>query len=437
MGNEIFIENKKVSVKPLRNGLEAIQKLQPPKTPKGCRSFAGVVNFLSMFCPELQKLLKPLYNLTRKGRQFYWGGKEQQDSFVEIKHRLMKPLVLHMPNKTGRFHLYSDTSKFVTGSTLYQIQGGKPKLIAYASKRLPEAAKNDSITELELCGLAINIASFAHLLKRVDFDTIVDHLALTHIIKSKAEPATTRIKRLLELISSYSFNLYYMKGKDMILSDFLSQQKNDDSDHSEIIPISFNAYDILEGNRNIDIHKRNDEKYLIQTCFQAKTSSTKLPEVHGVRKELNPNLRPEKQHAMPKQGITEKPQIGQGRAGLRRRRRPEPDHINQLSDVTGRISGGSKIVTGKTNSSKHTNSVHDRAINNDKLSHQMFYYTQIHFINLHQCIKIQIKLAKLTKMLVSIWTLQKTHHFREESYLKQFRDQTNHFSKTLKNLKIS
>ena len=58
-------------------------------------------------------------------------------------------------------------------------------------------------------------------MKKVDFDAIVEHLALTHIIKSKAKPATTRIKRLLELISSYSFNLYYMKGKDMILSDFL------------------------------------------------------------------------------------------------------------------------------------------------------------------------------------------------------------------------
>ena len=224
MGNEIFIENRKVCVKPLRNWLEAIQKLQPPKTPKGCRSFAGVVNFLSMFCPELQKLIKSIYDLTRKGRPFHWG-KEQQDSFIEIKHRLVKPPVLHMPNKSGRFHLYSDTSKYATGSALYQIQGGKPKLIAYASKRLPEAARNYSITELELCGLAINIASFAHLPKRVDFDAIVDHLALTHIIKSKAEPATTRIKCLLELISSYSFNLYYMKGKDMILSDFLSKQK--------------------------------------------------------------------------------------------------------------------------------------------------------------------------------------------------------------------
>ena len=81
------------------------------------------------------------------------------------------------------------------GSVLHQIQNGKPKLIAYASKKLPEAAKNYSITKLEMCGLSINIMSFAHLLKKVDFDAIVYHLALVHIIKSKAEPATTRIKR--------------------------------------------------------------------------------------------------------------------------------------------------------------------------------------------------------------------------------------------------
>ena len=104
-----------------------------------------------MFCPELQKLLKPIYDLTRKGKPFIWG-KEQQDSFEEMKCRLIKPPVLHMLNKTGRFHLYSVTSKFVTGSALYQIQNGKPKLIAYASKRLPGAANSYSITELELCG---------------------------------------------------------------------------------------------------------------------------------------------------------------------------------------------------------------------------------------------------------------------------------------------
>ena len=216
-----------------------------------------MVNYLSMFCPELQKLLKPVYDLTQKGILFV-SGKEQQNSFEEIKSRLIKPPVLHMPNKTGRFHLYSDARKFATGSMLYQIQNGKPKLKAYASKRLPEAAKNYSITELELCGLAINIASFSHLLKRVDFDATVDHLSLTHIIKSKAKPATVSIKRLIELIISYSFNLYYIKGKDMVLSDFLSRQNNEDSNPHEILTISFNMYQGL--------HKYyNTENYLVQT----------------------------------------------------------------------------------------------------------------------------------------------------------------------------
>ena len=153
-----------------------------------------------------------------------------------------------MPNTTGRFHLHSNTSKFATGSILYQIQNGKPKLIAYAHKRLPEVARNYSITESELCRLAINTASFSHLLKRVDFDAIVDHLSLTQFIKSKTEPTMTRIKRLLELISSYSFNLYYMKEKDMILCDFLSRQKTDDSNSHDIIPISFNMCKILDDN---------------------------------------------------------------------------------------------------------------------------------------------------------------------------------------------
>ena len=106
--------------------------------------------------------------------------------------------------------------------------------------------QNYSITELEMWGLAINIASFAHFLKRVDFDAIVDHLALVHILKSKTEPATTRIKRLPEVLSAYSFNLYYMKGKDMILSDFLSRQRIDRSNPHEIIPTSFDMKPILK-----------------------------------------------------------------------------------------------------------------------------------------------------------------------------------------------
>ena len=67
-------------VKPLPSRLEAIEKLKPPMTDKGYRSFAVMVKFLSLFCLELQKLLKPIYDFTRKGRQFMWG-EEQQVAF--------------------------------------------------------------------------------------------------------------------------------------------------------------------------------------------------------------------------------------------------------------------------------------------------------------------------------------------------------------------
>ena len=53
MGNTIFIQEKRVCVKPLHSRLEAIQKLEPPVTVKGCRSFVGMVNFLSIFCQDL------------------------------------------------------------------------------------------------------------------------------------------------------------------------------------------------------------------------------------------------------------------------------------------------------------------------------------------------------------------------------------------------
>ena len=99
MGNEIFIKDKRVCIKPLRSRLEAIQKLQPFTTVKGCRSFARMVNFLSIFC-NLHKLLKPIYDLTGKGRPFIYG-REQQDSFEEIKCRFATVVHTIAPGTLG------------------------------------------------------------------------------------------------------------------------------------------------------------------------------------------------------------------------------------------------------------------------------------------------------------------------------------------------
>ena len=104
---------------------------------------------------------------------------------------------------------------------------GTHNLISYASKGLPSTAVNYLIRELELLGLCVIISQFKYFLAKTDFDCTVDHLPLTFIRKSKSEPASTRIKRLLEVLSAYSFNIYSMKGKDMKLSDFLSRIKVD------------------------------------------------------------------------------------------------------------------------------------------------------------------------------------------------------------------
>ena len=94
---------------------------------------------------------------------------------------------------------------------------------------------------------------------------------------------------------------------------------------------------ILENNlNNFDKNNSfNNSKYLVQMHSQAQTSGTKLLEVHGVEKSLNPNLRPEKQHAIPKQGKSERWQICQGRAGSKRRKSdPINQAINQPSNVS-------------------------------------------------------------------------------------------------------
>ena len=245
MGNEFSINKRTMTITSLRSRTEAINKIPTPKTPKQCKSFCGVVNYLSSFCPDLQKLLKPIVELTRKDRPFIWGD-AQEKAFREVKLRSTNPPVLHLPKAEGRFILYSDTSIEGTGISLWQIQEGKPRLTGYASKTLPEACRY-SVTELKMTGLLVNMNLWKNLLKHRKFDAVVDHVAVAQIMKAKTEPATTRIMRLLDRLSPYSFNLYYVKDRDMILSHYLSRHRQKYLDPSELIPISFCCLKVYRG----------------------------------------------------------------------------------------------------------------------------------------------------------------------------------------------
>ena len=108
--NKLFKVNGNImTITPLHTCIEVIQKLQAPTTVKGCKSFCGVEKNLALFCLELQKLLHRIYDLTRKGVEFYWSS-EHQANFDEIKCHLWCSPALHLPISGGRFILYSDTS---------------------------------------------------------------------------------------------------------------------------------------------------------------------------------------------------------------------------------------------------------------------------------------------------------------------------------------
>ena len=145
-----------------------------------------------------------------------------------------------MVSGNGFFRLESDTSRTAAGATLYQWQNNEWVLVRYHSKRLPDAVHNYGVTELELTGLLANIHGFEQKLKNNYFEAIVDHKAIDYLIKSKHEPTSTRLVTLLDHINRYTFDLKYLEGSKIKVSDALSRLYSEEKHKiSDIIPLNF------------------------------------------------------------------------------------------------------------------------------------------------------------------------------------------------------
>ena len=142
-----------------------------------------------------------------------------------------------------------------------------------------------------MTGLLVSMNLWKNLLKHREFDAAVDHAAVAQIMKAKTEPATTRIMKLLDRLSACSFNLYYVKGRDMILSNYLSRHRQKDLDPSELIPISFCC---LKTYRSFMDDKIGEEIFCVRTRASAKASGETVGELHG-ELPLDPNYKPEHQ----------------------------------------------------------------------------------------------------------------------------------------------
>ena len=239
MGHQVSIIDGIPHITPVKSRVNAIVKLDPPKSPKNCKQFCGMVNYLSMFLKDLQTKLIPIYHLTKKGVPFHWE-ELQQKAFEQIKKDLTEAPLLAMSNSEGHMVLVSDTSKIACGSALYQEQKGRYRLIAYFSKKLPLSAQRYSISELELTGIYANVLAFKHLLRNVHFTLYCDHSALVHIMNGKKEPPTLRLKKLIENLSDFKFDIKFLRGKDMFVSDFLSRHPDsEESCNDPIILVAF------------------------------------------------------------------------------------------------------------------------------------------------------------------------------------------------------
>ena len=127
--SQVLLIKKTLCITPLRSRVDAIQRLEPPKTPKEYRM---------LICPYLknfQKRIILIYNFTRKGVPFE-STEEHQKTFEDIKMDTLNPPVLFMPNNKGPFTLVSDTSGVTCGTALYQEQRDRLALVGYNSKEI-------------------------------------------------------------------------------------------------------------------------------------------------------------------------------------------------------------------------------------------------------------------------------------------------------------
>ncbi|KAL0556632.1 hypothetical protein IC582_005146 [Cucumis melo] len=144
-----------VSVDPAK--IEAVTGWTRPSTVSEVRSFLGLAGYYRRFVENFSRIATPLTQLTRKGASFVWS-KACEDSFQNLKQKLVTAPVLTVPDGSGSFVIYSDASKKGLGCVLMQ-QG---KVVAYASRQLKSHEQNYPTHDLELAAVVFALKIWRH-----------------------------------------------------------------------------------------------------------------------------------------------------------------------------------------------------------------------------------------------------------------------------------
>ncbi|KAA0060413.1 pol protein [Cucumis melo var. makuwa] len=139
--------------------IEAVTGWTRPSTVSEVRSFLGLAGYYRRFVENFSRIATPLTQLTRKGAPFVWS-KACEDSFQNLKQKLVTASVLTVPDGSGSFVFYSDASKKGLGCVLMQ-QG---KVVAYASRQLKSHEQNYPTHDLELAAVVFALKIWRHYL---------------------------------------------------------------------------------------------------------------------------------------------------------------------------------------------------------------------------------------------------------------------------------
>ena len=211
-------------VKPSPINITKIVEWPRPKTAKQVRQFVAMGSYYRRYVKDFASIVRPMVNLTKKGRKFLWTD-ACDASFEAIKQALVSSDVMGYPlNDGGEFILDVDASDFGIGGILQQVQDGRIRVIAYASRALNKAEVNYCITEKELLGVRFFIEYFRQYLLGRKFLVRTDHQPLVWLFKLK-EPRG-KIARWIEILSHYDFAIQYRPGKNHTHCDALSRCEN-------------------------------------------------------------------------------------------------------------------------------------------------------------------------------------------------------------------
>ncbi len=218
------VSEKGISTDPDKTA--AVTNFSIPRNIKDVRSFLGLTGYYRKFIPEYAHKAEPLFKTLRKDIIFYWG-KDQQDSFAELKSALVTAPILAFPMDGVPYIVDTDASSFALGGVLSQVQDGHERVVAYASHTLNRAQRAYCATLRELLAVKFFVTEHWRLyLLWTKFTLRVDHSALTWLWSTRSEkPMYQRWFTALEEFRDY-MTIVHRKGEKHGNADALSRLKN-------------------------------------------------------------------------------------------------------------------------------------------------------------------------------------------------------------------